>query len=108
MSKEAKEFLCEINTMDKKDKIVEILESWEKDNGHYFNSISGSDYENIADEVVKLFAIFDVSGCFPSKKEVEEKHTLNDSWGNTSHPDECYRQGLKDMYESIVKELNNR
>ena len=43
--------------MDKKDKIVEILESWEKDNGHYFNSISESDYENIADEVVKLFAI---------------------------------------------------
>ena len=40
--------------MDKKDKIVEILESWEKDNGHYFNSISGSDYENIADEVLKL------------------------------------------------------
>ena len=49
--------------MDKKDKIAEILESWEKDNGHYFNSISGSDYENIADEVVKLFAIPDVSKC---------------------------------------------
>lgn len=50
--------------MDKKDKIVEILESWEKDNGHYFNSISQSDYENIADEVVKLFAIPDVSTSF--------------------------------------------
>ena len=43
--------------MDKKDKIVEILESWEKDNGHYFNSILESDYKNIADEIVKLFAI---------------------------------------------------
>ncbi len=43
--------------MDKKNKIVEILESWEKDNGHYFNSIKESDYQNISDEIVKLFAI---------------------------------------------------
>ena len=64
--------------MDKKDKIVEILESWEKDNGHYFNSISESDYENIADEVVKLFAIPDVSGCFTAD-DMEEAY--NDGAG---------------------------
>ena len=47
--------------MTKEEKIVEILQGWEKDNGHYFNSILESDYENIAQEIVKLFAIPDVS-----------------------------------------------
>ena len=61
--------------MDKKDKIVEILESWEKDNGHYFNSILESDYENIADEVVKLFAMPDVRLSF--LEEVRKK------WGQS-------------------------
>ncbi len=63
--------------MDKKDKIVEILESWEKDNGHYFNSISESDYENIADEVVKLFAMPDVRLSF--LEEVRKKWGESDS-----------------------------
>jgi len=63
--------------MDKKDKIVEILESWEKDNGHYFNSISQSDYENIADEVVKLFAIPDFRLSF--LEEVRKKWGESDS-----------------------------
>ncbi len=63
--------------MDKKDKIVEILESWEKDNGHYFNSILESDYENIADEVVKLFAIPDVRLSF--LEEVRKKWGESDS-----------------------------
>ena len=63
--------------MDKKDKIVEILESWEKDNGHNFNSISESDYENIADEVVKLFAMPDVRLSF--LEEVRKKWGESDS-----------------------------
>lgn len=69
--------------MDKKDKIVEILESWENDNRHYFNSISESDYENIAYEIVKLFAIPIVVG--QSKQLVCKgrcDHGYKDEFGN--------------------------
>ena len=38
---------------------------------------------------------------FPSNEEIKVKYKLEDSWGNTSHPDECYKQGLQDMYEEI-------
>lgn len=51
--------------MDIENKIVEILKSWEKDNGYFFNSILEDDYENIAHEIVKLFAITYVSGSLP-------------------------------------------
>ena len=66
--------------MDKKDKIVEILESWEKDNGHYFNSISESDYENIANEVVKLFAIPIVVGQSEQLDDHKCKPMVNADW----------------------------
>jgi len=42
---------------------------------------------------------------FPSNEEIKVKYKLEDSWGNTSHPDECYKQGLQDMYEVIMQEI---
>jgi hypothetical protein len=54
--------IVNLNGMDIENKIVKILKRWEKDNGYFFNSILEDDYENIAHEIVKLFAITDVSG----------------------------------------------
>ena len=36
--------------------------------------------------------------------DICEEHDLEYSWGNTPDPDECYKQGLKDMYEAMLKE----
>jgi len=69
------------------------------------SSLTDGEVSRLTGELLNLDI---VSGCFPTQKELEEKNALADSWGNTSHPDECYKQGLKDMYEAIVKELNNR
>jgi len=53
-------------------------------------------------------ALGSVSVSLPTRDVLEYKNKLCNSWGNTNHPDECYGQGMEDMYNAIVKELNER
>ena len=46
-----------------------------------------------------------VINSLPTREALEDKNELCNSWGNTSHPDECYGQGLEDMYDAIKYEL---
>ena len=54
----------------------------------------------------KGLSIGSISKLLPTREALENKHKLFNSWGSTSHPDECYGQGLEDMYNAILKELN--
>ena len=52
---------------------------------------------------LKLLNIPPVINSLPTREALEDKNELCNSWGNTSHPDECYGQGLEDMYDAMLK-----
>ena len=46
-----------------------------------------------------------VSACLPKLPDLQHKHDLNNSSGWSSHPDDCYLEGVEETYEAIKREL---
>jgi hypothetical protein len=49
-----------------------------------------------------------VSACLPKLPDLQHKHDLNNSSGWSSHPDDCYLEGVEETYKAIKKELSNK
>ncbi len=52
--------------------------------------------------------LVDVSACLPNLPDLQHKHDLNNATGWTSHPDDCYLEGVEETYKAIKKELSNK
>jgi len=52
--------------------------------------------------------LVDVNACLPNLQDLQHKHDLNNSTGWTSHPDDCYLEGVEETYKAIKKELSNK
>ena len=59
--------------------------------------------QTVLNALNKALNIPPVINSLPTREALEDKNELCNSWGNTSHPDECYGQGLEDMYDAMLK-----